>query len=267
MLRNDDRHLSPVRRHRRLLPLRGRPGRFPTICAAAGHGPGGWASSRSSGIRSTRQFRGAAADGWLKRQSGDPRKMDRDTSNRAKGGFATRAIHFGHRPADELGALPSPLMGTARIARRADFSFRKSGPGRTPQRLPCPDHQPAHSAEPCRRALSGRHRARWLLREKLFEKLYNHHYKTIHNDEARKRMSLDSVAHRTGIIPPGIWTGDERPAVRSRAAPLAARRSDRCQRRGSGLRDDRFGDHGGARASAFESALARHLGALRFQDC
>ena len=46
---------------------------------------------------------------------------------------------------------------------------------------------------------------------KLFEKLYNHLYTTIHDDEARKRMSLDSVAHRTGIIPPGIWTGDERP--------------------------------------------------------
>ena len=57
------------------------------------------------------------------------------------------------------------LMGTARIARCADFSFRKSGRGRTPQRLPCPDHQPAHSAEACRRALSGRHRARWLLRD------------------------------------------------------------------------------------------------------
>lgn len=67
---------------------------------------------------------------------------------------------------------------------------------------------------------------------KLFEKLYNHHYKTIHDDEARKRMSRgDSVAHRTVIIPPGIWTGDERPAGRSRAAPLAARRSDLCQRR------------------------------------
>ena len=46
---------------------------------------------------------------------------------------------------------------------------------------------------------------------KLFEKLCNHHYKTIHDDEARKRMSLDSVAHRTGIIPPGIWAGGERP--------------------------------------------------------
>jgi hypothetical protein len=45
---------------------------------------------------------------------------------------------------------------------------------------------------------------------KLFEKLYNHLYTTIH-DEARKRMSLDSVARRNGIILPGIWTGDERP--------------------------------------------------------
>jgi hypothetical protein len=106
---------------------------------------------------------------------------------------------------------PSPLMGTARIARRADFFIRKSGPGRTPQRLPCPDHQPAHSAEACRLALSGRHRARWLLRDEVFEKLYNHLYTTIHDDEARKRMSLDSVARRNGIILPGIWTGDERP--------------------------------------------------------
>jgi hypothetical protein len=130
----------------------------------------GFQSLRSSGVRSTRQFPGAASDGSLKRQSGDPRKMDRDTSNRAKGGFATRAIHVGHRPADGSGALPSPLMGTARIARRADFSFRKSGPGRTPQRLPCPDHQPAHSAEVCRRALSGRHRARWLLRDEALRK-------------------------------------------------------------------------------------------------
>jgi hypothetical protein len=69
---------------------------------------------------------------------------------------------------------------------------------------------------------------------KLFEKLYNHLYRTIHDDEARKRMSLDSVARRNGIILPGIWTGDERPAGRSRGAPLAARRNDRCQRRGSG---------------------------------
>jgi hypothetical protein len=67
----------------------------------------GFQSLQSSGIRSTRQFPGAAigTDGWLKRQSGDPRKMDRDTSNRAKGGLSTRAIHVGHRPANGSGAL------------------------------------------------------------------------------------------------------------------------------------------------------------------
>jgi hypothetical protein len=50
---------------------------------------------------------------------------------------------------------------------------------------------------------------------KLFEKLYNHLYTTIHDDEARKRMSLDSVARRNGIILPGNLDG-------RRAPPLAA---------------------------------------------
>jgi hypothetical protein len=101
-------------------------------------------------------------------------------------------------------------MGTARIARRADFSFRKVAwvelrndslaqitsqhtlPRRAGEFYP-EDIEPGG-----------------FYGMKLFEKLYNHHYKTIHDDEARKRMSLDSVAHRNGIIPPGIW-GDERP--------------------------------------------------------
>ena len=67
--------------------------------------------------RSTRQFsvlmEGA---GWLKQQSGGSRKMGRDTSNRAKGGFATRAIHVGHKPADELGALTPPVFMTSTYA-------------------------------------------------------------------------------------------------------------------------------------------------------
>ena len=36
--------------------------------------------------------------------------MGRDTSNRAKGGFATRAIHVGHKPADESGALDAARL-------------------------------------------------------------------------------------------------------------------------------------------------------------
>ena len=42
--------------------------------------------------------------------------MDRDTSNRAKGGFATRAIHVGHRPADGSGALTPPVFMTSTYA-------------------------------------------------------------------------------------------------------------------------------------------------------
>jgi methionine-gamma-lyase len=42
--------------------------------------------------------------------------MGRDTSNRAKGGFATRAIHVGHKPADELGALTPPVFMTSTYA-------------------------------------------------------------------------------------------------------------------------------------------------------
>jgi methionine-gamma-lyase len=42
--------------------------------------------------------------------------MDRDTSNRAKGGFATRAIHVGHRPANGSGALTPPVFLTSTYA-------------------------------------------------------------------------------------------------------------------------------------------------------
>ncbi len=40
----------------------------------------------------------------------------RDTSNRLKGGFATRAIHTGHNPADHLGALTPPVFMTSTYA-------------------------------------------------------------------------------------------------------------------------------------------------------
>ena len=42
--------------------------------------------------------------------------MGRDTSNRAKEGFATRAIHVGYRPADESGALTPPVFMTSTYA-------------------------------------------------------------------------------------------------------------------------------------------------------
>jgi methionine-gamma-lyase len=42
--------------------------------------------------------------------------MNRDTSNRLKGAFATRAIHTGHNPADHLGALTSPVFMTSTYA-------------------------------------------------------------------------------------------------------------------------------------------------------
>jgi methionine-gamma-lyase len=42
--------------------------------------------------------------------------MTRDTSNRLKGGFATRAIHTGHNPADQLGALTPPVFMTSTYA-------------------------------------------------------------------------------------------------------------------------------------------------------
>jgi methionine-gamma-lyase len=42
--------------------------------------------------------------------------MGRDTSNRAKEGFATRAIHVGYRPADEPGALTPPVFMTSTYA-------------------------------------------------------------------------------------------------------------------------------------------------------
>ncbi len=50
---------------------------------------------------------------------------------------------------------------------------------------------------------------------KLFEKLYNHLYTTIHDDEARKRMSLDSVARPERDNPARDLDG-------RRAPPLAA---------------------------------------------
>jgi methionine-gamma-lyase len=42
--------------------------------------------------------------------------MPRDSSNRLKGGFATRAIHTGHNRADHLGALTSPVFMTSTYA-------------------------------------------------------------------------------------------------------------------------------------------------------
>jgi methionine-gamma-lyase len=42
--------------------------------------------------------------------------MNRDTSNRLKRGFATRAIHTGHNPADHLGALTPPVFMTSTYA-------------------------------------------------------------------------------------------------------------------------------------------------------
>src|SRR5450759_4784039 len=56
------------------------------------------------------------ANGWQTQQSGGSRKMGRDTSNRAKEGFATRAIHVGYRPADESGALTPPVFMTSTYA-------------------------------------------------------------------------------------------------------------------------------------------------------
>jgi methionine-gamma-lyase len=42
--------------------------------------------------------------------------MGKDTPNRTKGGFATRAIHIGHNPADESGALTPPVFMTSTYA-------------------------------------------------------------------------------------------------------------------------------------------------------
>jgi methionine-gamma-lyase len=42
--------------------------------------------------------------------------MTRDRSNRLKQGFATRAIHTGHNPADHLGALTPPVFMTSTYA-------------------------------------------------------------------------------------------------------------------------------------------------------
>ncbi|HUB65824.1 MAG TPA: aminotransferase class I/II-fold pyridoxal phosphate-dependent enzyme [Methylocella sp.] len=39
--------------------------------------------------------------------------MKRDSTNRTKGGFATRAIHIGHKPADVSGALTPPIFMTS----------------------------------------------------------------------------------------------------------------------------------------------------------
>jgi methionine-gamma-lyase len=47
---------------------------------------------------------------------GQSMAMTRDTSNRLKGGFATRAIHTGHNPADQLGALTPPVFMTSTYA-------------------------------------------------------------------------------------------------------------------------------------------------------
>jgi methionine-gamma-lyase len=47
---------------------------------------------------------------------GQSMAMTRDTSNRLKGGFATRAIHTGHSPADHLGALKPPIFMTSTYA-------------------------------------------------------------------------------------------------------------------------------------------------------
>ncbi|MGO9135048.1 MAG: trans-sulfuration enzyme family protein, partial [Methylovirgula sp.] len=42
--------------------------------------------------------------------------MRRDSTNRPKGGFATRAIHIGHKPADVSGALTPPVFMTSTYA-------------------------------------------------------------------------------------------------------------------------------------------------------
>jgi cystathionine beta-lyase/cystathionine gamma-synthase len=42
--------------------------------------------------------------------------MTRDSSNRPKAGFAARAIHIAHKPADELSALTPPVFMTSTYA-------------------------------------------------------------------------------------------------------------------------------------------------------
>ena len=42
--------------------------------------------------------------------------MSRDTSNQTKAGFAIRAIHLGHTPADTLGSLTPPVLITSTYA-------------------------------------------------------------------------------------------------------------------------------------------------------
>ena len=42
--------------------------------------------------------------------------MKRDPTNRTKAGFATRAIHTGHKPADVSGALTPPVFMTSTYA-------------------------------------------------------------------------------------------------------------------------------------------------------
>jgi len=42
--------------------------------------------------------------------------MSKNASNRARGGFATRAIHLGNNPADQLGALTPPVFMTSTYA-------------------------------------------------------------------------------------------------------------------------------------------------------
>ncbi len=42
--------------------------------------------------------------------------MSKDASTRTRGGFATRAIHIGHKPADVSGALTPPVFMTSTYA-------------------------------------------------------------------------------------------------------------------------------------------------------
>jgi hypothetical protein len=44
----------------------------------------------------------------------------RDTSNRLKGGFATRAIHTGHNPGDGFGRIDAALHGLTRFSTRLE---------------------------------------------------------------------------------------------------------------------------------------------------
>ena len=50
------------------------------------------------------------------RKAGDWRRMNGNAPKRAKGGFATRAIHLGYDPADQFGALAPPVFMTSTYA-------------------------------------------------------------------------------------------------------------------------------------------------------